>query len=102
MTTTTRTEAQCVTLATRDVTEGRKRPLNSRHAGGTRRAIRAMLSSMCSLTRSLTGEAPPKPIMTANIIQFLERVGGVRQSIDQQFQHMRSEERCLRHGLERR
>jgi hypothetical protein len=42
-----------------------------------------MLSSMGSLTRSLTGEAPPKPIMTANIIQFLERLGGVRQSVDQ-------------------
>ena len=83
MTTSTRTERQSVTLVTRDVTEGRKRPAESRHAGRTRRAIRAMLSSMGSLTRSLTGEAPPKPPITANIIQLLERLGGVRQSVDQ-------------------
>jgi hypothetical protein len=71
MTTSTRTERQSVTLVTKDVTEGRRRPLNSRYAGRTRRAIKAMLSSMGSLTRSPTGEAPPKPIMTATMIQFL-------------------------------
>ena len=82
-TTTTRTERQSVTPVTEDVTGQRNRALNSRHAGTTRRAIRTMLSSMGSLTRSLTGEAPLKPTITAKIIQFFERLGGVRRSADQ-------------------
>jgi hypothetical protein len=80
-TTTSRTERQSVTFVTEDETEGRKRPLNSRHTGRTRRSIGAMLVCMGSLTRTLTGEAPLKPIVTDKIIQFFERLGSVRQSI---------------------